>query len=138
MTVKTTLWRPDTCGCEVLYDWDTDDPEDMRDHTLNSIPKKCEFHALLSDVDCYETILNENITKNLIVNQIANADPESYQATTLDGVLRFDKNNNPIVDPSLVKYEFDSERTSLIINSANKVKITAINNLDNNINVIIQ
>lgn len=45
MVAKVTRWRPDTCECDVTYSWDTDDPEDVRVHTPNSVTRLCPGHA---------------------------------------------------------------------------------------------
>jgi hypothetical protein len=42
--LKTTLWRPDTCGCEVEYQWDTGQPLDTRVHTPSGVWVLCSAH----------------------------------------------------------------------------------------------
>lgn len=32
--MKVTVWRPDTCGCTILYTWDETAPADQRVHTV--------------------------------------------------------------------------------------------------------
>jgi hypothetical protein len=32
--IKHTEWRPHTCGCVIIYSWDTEVPADKRTHTI--------------------------------------------------------------------------------------------------------
>lgn len=70
---KTTTWRPDTCDCELFYEWDTDHPEDVRVHTpVETHPhghgtRRCKKHAHLADVNSlHDNVLAENRAKNVI------------------------------------------------------------------------
>lgn len=40
---KPNRWRPDTCGCEIEFEWDTDDDPKSRVHTILS-HQPCEAH----------------------------------------------------------------------------------------------
>lgn len=65
MTLKTTRWKPDTCGCVIEYEWDSESPESVRVHSVSSVKNKCKWHLNdTNDIACYEKVLNENKTKN--------------------------------------------------------------------------
>ena len=74
MVMKTTTWRPDTCGCELHYDWDTDHHEDIRVHTPREVhphghvTKRCPKHSHHVSVhDLHAAVLAENRAKNMAV-----------------------------------------------------------------------
>lgn len=47
--MQTTLrWTPDTCGCVLLYTYDSDDPEETRAHTPIASEKVCPAHESLA------------------------------------------------------------------------------------------
>lgn len=63
MSKKITRWSPDTCGCVLEYEWDTE--EEPRKHTFSKLINRCSVHALSpTDKDCYDTVLEENQRKN--------------------------------------------------------------------------
>src|SRR5919109_3126343 len=37
MAIQTTKWHPDTCGCEIDYQWDDTTPEATRQHTIVAV-----------------------------------------------------------------------------------------------------
>lgn len=43
--IKTTRWRPNTCGCVLEYTWDTEDPSHVRTHSQSRIVVQCQQHA---------------------------------------------------------------------------------------------
>ena len=42
---KITRWSPDSCGCVVEYEWDTDTSENDRMHTYRASINTCSFHT---------------------------------------------------------------------------------------------
>lgn len=80
--LKTTIWRPDTCACTILYQWDDSVPDDQRVHTpvdkasdyegnpLTNIC--CDDHAHLKDdyVAHHDALMAENQMKNIVLNKI--------------------------------------------------------------------
>ena len=66
MTIKRNLWKPDTCDCEIEYEWDDSVTEASRVHTPVSI-KRCSVHNDISVLaDSYNTLLSENTRKNIV------------------------------------------------------------------------
>lgn len=69
--IKVTSWRPDTCECEIEYQWDTNDPQDTRTHTLKSIIS-CTIHrAIVGSQNQYSEVIRENQDKNKTLALIA-------------------------------------------------------------------
>lgn len=69
---KITRWSPDTCGCVIDYEWDTDVPAEERVHTtVHTV--QCEHHKGVSHKECHAFVLAENQKKNKVVNLIAAA-----------------------------------------------------------------
>lgn len=74
--IKKTRWKPDTCGCSVLYEWDEKSPDETREHKPVDI-LKCEVHLKINSIqECYDFILEENRKKNNVLNSIALVIPE--------------------------------------------------------------
>jgi hypothetical protein len=61
--IKVTRWKPDTCTCVIEYSWDTETPQDIREHVLSAM-EACPIHVALGDAAAYEAVLAENRTKN--------------------------------------------------------------------------
>ena len=73
MVIKTTLWSPDTCGCQFEYEWDDALPEDTRQHNFKRVAKDCVSHAHLtgnSKRDMYDSSLEENRRKNGTIQEL--------------------------------------------------------------------
>ena len=68
--IKTTTWSPDTCGCEIEYDWDTEVPQASRTHTLKQINKRCPAHSAGTLADEYAAVVDENTRKNILRGRI--------------------------------------------------------------------
>ena len=65
MTIQKTLWSPDTCGCQIEYEWDDTVPQDQRTHTVSLIVKACPIHSHHTDISThYDDVLGENQSKN--------------------------------------------------------------------------
>lgn len=68
--IKVTRWSPDTCGCVLEYQWDTDDPELNRRHTFLPPQVVCPVHAGLPSDRVSTEVLRENRTKNYALEVI--------------------------------------------------------------------
>lgn len=78
--IKTTRWSPDTCDCIIEYQWNTDQPEESREHTASAIVRKCEAHQSASDPsEILSTISDENQRKNIAIQRIIDGVPEVAQ-----------------------------------------------------------
>ena len=77
MTIKTTKWRPDTCGCELEYTWDDSVSADQRTHTLLNVLNKCPDHSTLTNSDVYSAIIDENPRKNIALTTALDNGPTS-------------------------------------------------------------
>lgn len=62
--IKTTRWKPDTCGCVIHYQWDSEaTPETRTFSVVEQIP--CPAHAGLPDMQAqYDAVCGENGRKN--------------------------------------------------------------------------
>lgn len=73
MALHRNLWGPDTCGCEIEFEFDDELPEASRVHTAATIIKTCPAHSTIDIVDKhdhYDTVLKENQRKNIVHGQI--------------------------------------------------------------------
>lgn len=102
--INKTLWRPDTCGCEIEYEWDTEVLAEQRVHTLAK-HKACQTHRNLGLQDntqeAYEAVKEENTRKNLVFKTIVETIPE-FTVTDAEG------NKKHLVDH--FHWEFDENR----------------------------
>ncbi len=90
MTIKETLWRPDTCGCEIVYAWDSEAAETQRTHTISRVAKRCQAHAVFDDQKIFDAVLDENKRKNIAFEEV--------------------KKVIPTLTPEFFTYEFDETR----------------------------
>lgn len=75
MTMQVTTWKPDTCGCEIEYQWDDSVSQDNRTHSLKVI-KPCAIHASDPHPTAYQNVLNENQSKNLAIELLVKSVPK--------------------------------------------------------------
>lgn len=71
--LHTNIWNPDTCGCEIEYEWDDAVPPESRVHTSKKITRACPAHSTIDIVDKHDhfaTVLNENQRKNKLHGEI--------------------------------------------------------------------
>lgn len=87
--ITTTTWKPDTCGCTITYDFDTEHPEN--DIYNYQVIEKCESHININDADLPTQIKKENVSKNLVVEDI-----KVKQAVEVD--WSFDEDRNLVID----------------------------------------
>lgn len=71
--IKTTLWRPDTCDCQIEYSWDDQTSDQDRQHTLSRVVVSCPEHQGLTAQQVYDSVLTENRAKNAGVSKITEA-----------------------------------------------------------------
>ena len=92
MTIHTTRWSPDTCGCVVEYEWDDALPEEERVHTAGNIVNRCPAHSanhFSDNTDHYSTVLEENQRKNITIAEAMDLHPEE--------LVTMDENGNKIL-----------------------------------------
>lgn len=113
----TTTWSPDTCGCVIEYDWDTDTSEDERVHTVSKIVKECPLHKGLDIKTHYVTVLEENTRKNLAVGEIRETHPNAEVDWS------FDKARNVVLNVKNVSF---IDPTPIIAKIGAKVQINLV------------
>ena len=63
--IKTTRWGPDTCQCEIEYQWDDSLPVNQIITTPGNVVKRCSIHSGLASNDIvFSTLFEENPRKN--------------------------------------------------------------------------
>ncbi len=80
--IRRTLWRPDTCGCALEYEWDDTVPQDLRTHTPVAIVATCAAHAGAVDAaDLHGDLIDENPRKNRAEARLLAAFPGALGTT---------------------------------------------------------
>lgn len=67
MTIKTTRWTSDVCGCIIEYTWDDSAPQGQETLTVSNIINTCPAHSspsLPTDNARFDSALEENQRKN--------------------------------------------------------------------------
>lgn len=108
MIVKNR-WKPDTCGCILEYEFDSETPQEERKYTVVS-SSACQTHGHLSeDKDaCFAEVQIENRAKNVALGHVFEATPEEHKITTIkDGVEYKDFKQQP-------RWSFDDQRVLTI------------------------
>lgn len=101
---KVTRWSPDTCGCVIDFEWDTDNPDNAP--IGKTIVKSCSAHSVYTKAsDAHITVLEENQRKNKTINTITKQLPEF---TTTD------EKGNKIPDMEKISYSFDKDRKLIV------------------------
>jgi hypothetical protein len=100
--LKQMAWKPDTCGCEIILDWDDSLP--AVEHIFNMFKYRCEAHLN----DEFNSVLEENRLKNLVFTEInkiiPTITPELYQ-------WKFDENRKLVIeyDTSEIRSAIDTK-----------------------------
>jgi len=81
MALKLTRWSPDTCGCVVVYQWDSVVPQESRVHAFHHVERVCPSHATLTGAAAYQSCVEENRTKNLVFGWLLENVPRIRQMT---------------------------------------------------------
>lgn len=86
MTIQTTNWAPDTCGCQLKYEWDDAVPENQRVTSLSVVNKSCPYHSALlpNQLIVYNTIMDENQKKNNSLQVAVDTIPQSLADTVIN------------------------------------------------------
>lgn len=112
--IKQTTWRPDTCECVIIYEWDTDVSEDERVHTPIATTF-CTHHMSLTREACFAKVTLENTTKNIILDDVQKQIPSLPMEELTWG---FDENREFFIDTSKI----DSQTALQVDNIVNALK----------------
>jgi hypothetical protein len=98
VAIRTTQWKPDTCGCVAVYSWDDAVPDAQRVHTLVSLDP-CPAHAgLATNLARFDAVNDENSRKNLAKAEIlAKVAALSATVINLDGSTSVDFARPPAI-----------------------------------------
>lgn len=77
--LKTTTWKPDTCGCVIEYEWDDAVSENVRTHKVKNIIKNCGLHGKTLEEEVYNSVLDENQRKNKMLGAIIDKIPSATE-----------------------------------------------------------
>lgn len=78
MAMQRSRWKPDTCGCEVVYEWDDTQPLETRDHVPVDLTP-CPHHqgeAGEPAATKAARVFTENRTKNAAVAALVAAEAD--------------------------------------------------------------
>ena len=100
---NVTRWYPDTCGCVIDFEWDTDNPNDTP--VGKTVVKACEYHPLEDAVSHHSTIIQENQGKNKALKIIAD---------NLASYAKLNDNGSTTPDLSKLSFSFNKDRNIVI------------------------
>jgi len=106
-----TTWRPDTCDCELTYEWDDSLPLNKRTHAIHTINKSCLAHSALSvKTEHYDKVIEENKRKNILYGKILDNIPSAVNEKvnddgTITKTLKLNKE---------YKWSFDNDRVLVV------------------------
>ena len=92
--IRTNVWIPDTCRCEIEYTWDDSVPAEQRIHIPKSV-KKCMAHDGVDEPTAYGKVKEENDNKNIAVGMMMEQFPEIRNSIE-DISFRFSEDRNKI------------------------------------------
>jgi len=131
---KITLWKPDTCDCILLYEWDDQIPNDLRVHTpveenidhagLGIKTRRCDDHQESDLGKLHGKVKAENTKKNivlgLIVDQVLGASEERIER---------DGSKSKILKSDVLSWSFDKNRKLVIEIKDAKIDKNEIKNI---------
>jgi len=118
---KTNIWKPDTCNCVITYEWDTEDTNINREHTVIHT-EPCEFHKDQSKEVVFETVKDENTRKNKFIADVMENVPEIVEIDV--------KGQKKLKEDVVVDFHFDEERNlNINIPSLKSLDELALKNL---------
>ena len=124
--IKKTVWRPDTCGCEIEYEWDDSVDQSVRTHTVSNINKVCDVHKGLSISQHYDAIVEENTSKNKAIKAIT----DTVITATEEVLLDSGKIIKRLKTDKKINWSFDIDRKLVIdtvgFTDSEKSEVTAI------------
>ena len=100
---KITRWSPDTCGCVIDFEWDTNDPN--APHVGKTVVSACECHPSEDAVTHHSKLLEENQGKNKALKIIAD---------NLAGYANLTDTGSTIPDTAKLSFAFDKDRKIII------------------------
>lgn len=82
--IQTTKWSPDTCSCILSYTWDDGVPVEQRIQKFNKLENMCPEHQGFLPEEIYAAVLEENQTKNIVMNLLIDSIPTLTDPIVLD------------------------------------------------------
>jgi hypothetical protein len=95
-------WHPDTCGCKFEYEFDADLQKPVTNWTRNV--EGCPTHSGLSGKDVFDSVLGENQSKNIALEETKKSLPDMEEEYTDPQTGRLEKRFKP---GKSIGYEFD-------------------------------
>lgn len=83
--LKTTRWKPDTCGCVLEYTWDDSVPEGQREHSPARVVTACEYHTGKNVKEVFNKVKEENTGKNRAIARIMELSDVTEEETDREG-----------------------------------------------------
>lgn len=69
MAIQQTIWKPNTCDCEIVYEWDDALPSDQVLFTLIAVNHRGDEHANVIDGSLIST-LHEEVNRLQVATQM--------------------------------------------------------------------
>ena len=103
--IRKTLWKPDTCGCEMEFNWDdaVTDPTP----TLSKAVSKCSLHSKLTNAKAWAAVNRENVLKNTVYRKILETVPTARDTLVQDDGAEVWS----LKDSKEYRWAFDATRT---------------------------
>lgn len=106
--IRKNTWKPDTCDCEIEYEWDDSVPQEQRTHTISNVVKACPAHDTHNNKeDHFKSVLDENQSKNRAIGLVLKNHPEIEKATDVGWRMNPDR-SVVIILPDKIKVNADN------------------------------
>ena len=79
--LRTTVWRPDTADCEIVYQWDDTQIGSAKIDTKVVEIKKCPTYSGTPE-SIYQQALSENQLKNKVFTEIDHLNPQAVSTSS--------------------------------------------------------